>query len=217
MAISTNTKLFDIHEDEDIIEALETLCTFAGMNGNRRILLAIRDAVEACAPHSDDIEGDFAPQSTGDISTVTEEADTNDFRSWMKSMGYNAKQVSAAGDLVGMSSSLAGHSSRGIRDLSLTERLAMAAATVGLHPWTPGAAAEIEAVRTVYDLLKAEVKQASAGGGAEEEAVRTIRAVIRAEALRVATESRQEAGADPETDQAIRSLLQAFSKRASER
>ena len=193
MAISTNTKLWDIHEDKDIIEALETLLALAAVSGgNSRVIVAIRAAIVACKDHSDDIEGDLAPQSTGDLSTVTEEADTNDFRSWMKSMGYNAKQVSAAGDLVGMSSSLAGHSSRGIRELTVTERLAMTAATAGLPPWTRDTAVDIEAVRTVYELLKEEVKQASAGSGAEEEAVRTIRAVIRAEALRVATESRQE-------------------------
>lgn len=146
-----------------------------------------------------------------------DETDNNDFRAWMKSMGFNSKQVSAAGELVGMSSSLAGHSSRGLRDLTTTERLAMAAATAGMPAWSPARAPEIEAIRTLYEMLKAEMKEVSKGGGAEEEAVRTIRAVIRAEALRIATEARQDAGSDPETDHTIRSLLQAFARRANVR
>ncbi|UDF29347.1 UNVERIFIED_ORG: hypothetical protein LHK14_17815 [Roseateles sp. XES5] len=146
-----------------------------------------------------------------------DETENNDFRTWMRSMGFNSKQVSAAGELVGMSSSLAGHSSRGLRDLTSTERLAMAAATAGLPAWSPDSATEIEAIRTLYELLKAEMKEVANGGDAEEEAVRTVRAVIRAEALRVATEARQETGSDPETDRVIRSLLQAFAQRSSAR
>lgn len=156
--------------------------------------------------------------ATTEVPTVADsDSENNDFRTWMKSLGYNSKQVSAAGELVGMSASLAGHSSRGIRELTTTERLAMTAATAGLPAWSPETAAQIEAVRTVYEMLKAEIKEAASAGGAEAEAVRTIRAVIRAEALRIATESRQGHADDPETDQAIRSLLQAFAQRANVR
>lgn len=150
--------------------------------------------------------------------TMTEaEPETNDFRTWMKALGYNAKQVTAAGELLGMSPSLAGHSSRGLRDLTKTERLAMAAATAGLPQWSPDSTAELEAIGTLYGILRAEIQAASSGGAAEADAVRTIRAVIRAEALRVATEGRLGATDDPETDQAILSLLQAAAQRANAR
>lgn len=145
------------------------------------------------------------------------DSETNDFRAWMKSLGFNAKQVSTAGDLVGMSSSLAGHSSRGLRELTKTERLAMAAATAGLPEWEPGAATDLEAVRTIYMLLKDEIGQAKSGSGSEADALRTIRAVIRAEALRIATEARLEKTEDPEGDQAILALLRAAAQRANVR
>lgn len=148
------------------------------------------------------------------IQTV---ADDNEFRVWMKAMGFNSKQVSAAGETIGMSPSLAGHSSRGVRELTQTERLAMAAATAGIPPWTPEAAAEIEAVQTLYTLLKGEIAQAAAGSGAEVEALRTIRAVIRSEALRIATEAQMEKAAAPETDQAILALLRAAVQGANAR
>lgn len=136
-----------------------------------------------------------------------DDSEINDFRAWMKSLGYNAKQVSTAGDLVGMSASLAGHSSRGLRELTKTERLAMAAATASLPEWTPDTAAELEAVRTLYAMLKTEIT-ASTGAAAEAEAVRTIKALIRSEASRIASE-RSSPGQDQETDQAILALLRA--------
>ncbi len=139
---------------------------------------------------------------------VTDEAET-DFRAWMKSMGYHSKQVSTAGEMVGMSPSLAGHSSRGLRELTHTERLAMAAVTAGLPAWSPETSAEIEAVRTLFTMLKGEMAQAQRGAGPEADSIRTIRAVIRSEALRLATESRTPASDDPETDQAILALLRA--------
>lgn len=150
--------------------------------------------------------------------TMTDaDTEANDFRAWMKALGYNAKQVTAAGELLGMSPSLAGHSSRGLRDLTKTERLAMAAATAGLPEWSPETAAEMGAIGTLYGALKAEIQAAMSGGVVEADAVRTIRAVIRAEALRVATEARLGATDDPETDQTILSLLQAAAQRASAR
>jgi hypothetical protein len=154
---------------------------------------------------------------TGDEMMTDAETETNDFRAWMKALGFNAKQVTAAGETIGMSSSLAGHSSRGLRELTMTERLAMAAATAGLPAWTPDTAAELDAVGTLYGAMKAEIQAAKAGGSIEADAVQTIRAVIRAEALRLATEARLGSTEDPAADQAILSLLQAAAQRASAR
>ncbi|MEH7904033.1 hypothetical protein V7794_22820 [Rhizobium laguerreae] len=146
--------------------------------------------------------------ATTEVPTVADENDSNDFRVWMKSMGYNAKQVSNAGELVGMSPSLAGHSSRGLRELTQTERLAMAAATAGIPPWTPENADEIETVRILRRILSDEIVAAQSGVTTQEEAVRTIKALIRSEAYRIALESRSNA-ADPETDRTILDLLRA--------
>lgn len=153
-----------------------------------------------------------------EVSSVTAaEPEANDFRAWMKALGYNAKQVTSAGELLGMSPSLAGHSSRGLRDLTKTERLAMAAATAGLPQWSPDSAADLEVIGKLYSILRAEIQAATAGGSIEADAVRTIRAVIRAEALRLATETRLGSTEDPAADQAILSLLQAAVQRASAR
>ena len=147
---------------------------------------------------------------TTEVASVADAGnEDNDFRRWMKAMGFNAKQVSYAGDQVGMSPSLAGHSSRGLRELSYTERMAMAAATVGLPEWNPETAGEIEAMRTLHQVLRTELAQAKSGAAPEEDAVRTIRAIIRSEAHRLATEGRPARTEDPETDRAILDLLRA--------
>ncbi|EJB02916.1 hypothetical protein Rleg9DRAFT_1731 [Rhizobium leguminosarum bv. trifolii WSM597] len=135
--------------------------------------------------------------------------ESNDFRSWMKSMGYNAKQVSVAGEVLGMSPSLAGHSSRGLRELTKTERLAMAAATTGIPEWSPANEPELMAVRMLYTILTDEIQRVAVGSDPEMEALRAIRAVIRSEAYRLATESRLEPSPDPETDKAILDVLRA--------
>jgi len=109
--------------------------------------------------------------------------ETNDFRAWMKAMGFNAKQVGQAGELIGMASAMAGRTGRSERELTETERLAMSAATAGLPAWSPEAAAEIEAIRTLYTMLKREMDQAGAGSGAEVDAVKTTRALIRLSAI----------------------------------
>lgn len=139
------------------------------------------------------------------------ENDSNDFRAWMKSLGFNAKQVSAAGELVGMSPSLAGHSSRGLRELTQTERLAMAAATAGLPAWSPETAAEIEAVRSLYTGLKGEMQANGGASGVEAQAIQTIHALIRSEAARIAAERAKPQGLDEEVSRAIRDLLKAAS------
>ncbi|NEH72301.1 hypothetical protein [Rhizobium leguminosarum] len=155
--------------------------------------------------------------ATTEVPTVADENDSNDFRVWMKSLGYNAKQVSNAGELVGMSPSLAGHSSRGLRELTYTERLAMAAATAGIPAWTPEKADEIETVRILRRILSDEIFAAQSGVATQEEAVRTIKALIRSEAYRIASESKSTNAADPETDRTILALLRAAVQGTSER
>lgn len=145
------------------------------------------------------------------------ENETNDFRAWMKSMGFNAKQVTAAGEIVGMSPSLAGHSSRGLRDLTQTERLAMAAATAGLPAWSPESASEIEAVRTIYSVLKAETEASGGVSGTEAQAIQTINALIRSEAARIAAERSRPQGVGDEISRAIRDLLRAASLYTNDR
>lgn len=146
--------------------------------------------------------------ATTEVASVADE-ESNDFRLWMKSLGYNAKQVSTAGEVVGMSPSLAGHSSRGLRELTYTERLAMAAATAGIPAWSPETADDIETVRVLRRILNDEVFAAKSGAGSEVEAVRAIKAVIRSEAHRLAMASQSGTAEDSTTDQAILALLRA--------
>ncbi len=140
--------------------------------------------------------------------------ESNDFRAWMRSMGYNAKQVGQAGESIGMAAAMAGRTGRSERDLADTERLAMSAATVGLPAWTPDSAVELDAVRTLYTMLKAELAQ-SKDSAAEAEAVRTIKALIRSEASRIASERSAPHGQDQETDQAILALLRSAARGTS--
>jgi hypothetical protein len=63
---------------------------------------------------------------------------TNDFREWCKRLGFNGKQLSAAGSLIGISARNSSLTASGHRELSPSERLAMSAVRVGLLPWTPG-------------------------------------------------------------------------------
>lgn len=59
----------------------------------------------------------------------------SEFRIWMRAMGLNAKQVSTAAEMLGITTVVASHLSRGKRELSRQERLAMAALLAGLKPW----------------------------------------------------------------------------------
>ncbi len=59
----------------------------------------------------------------------------SEFRTWMRAMGLNFKQVSTAAEMLGITTVVASHLSRGKRELSQQERLAMAALLAGLKPW----------------------------------------------------------------------------------
>lgn len=76
----------------------------------------------------------------------------NDFRRWLVACGHNAKQVSAAGALIGLTDRAALARYRGELPLNLTERLAMTAARLGLPPWSPDTAGEVEGAGEALDL-----------------------------------------------------------------
>lgn len=80
-------------------------------------------------------------------------ADENDFREWMRVAGFNGREVTKAGEAIGMPQSIAKNTSRGARELSETERLAMSAALAGLPPWTPEKTEAIKAAGVAADLI----------------------------------------------------------------
>lgn len=135
--------------------------------------------------------------------------ESNDFKAWMKAMGFNAKQVSNAGEAIGMSPSLAGHTSRGLRELTMTERLAMAAYATNISPWTRDNASFLEAINAIMVLIDQELLMGSPDALREAEAVRTIKALIRSEASRIASERSSPQGREQEMDQAILALLRS--------
>lgn len=63
----------------------------------------------------------------------------NHFRDWCTRLGFNdKKQLSVAGELLGMERRTASKTANGHRELTQVERLAMSAIRAGLQPWTPG-------------------------------------------------------------------------------
>lgn len=61
-----------------------------------------------------------------------------DFRIWAELMGFHGQSISKAARLIGIETpTLASKLNTGGRELTLTERLAMAAIRAGLEPWSP--------------------------------------------------------------------------------
>lgn len=79
----------------------------------------------------------------------------SEFRAWMQAMGFNGKQVTKAGDMIGMGRSTALMSYRGERRLTKTERLAMAAVVSQALPWSPDTHPQIAAAGKVIAAVKA--------------------------------------------------------------
>lgn len=78
-----------------------------------------------------------------------------DFAAWMEKMGYHGKQVSAAGEAIGLDMrGTPGRLYRGERHLTDTERLAMAAVRAGLPAWTPETDQEIADVRALREIIE---------------------------------------------------------------
>ncbi|QPC87102.1 hypothetical protein GA830_10385 [Mesorhizobium sp. NBSH29] len=95
----------------------------------------------------------------------------NNFQEWMEKMGFNRKQVSEAGALIGFRKDLASLVSRGARELSETERLALAAVRAGLPAWTPetdAAIADVGAVQRIIERAVARQEPSSSASASEE-------------------------------------------------
>lgn len=78
----------------------------------------------------------------------------SDFKQWMDSLGFNGKEVTKAGEAIGIGSTGSKERYRGERELSFTERLAMAALSAGLPPWHPSTAQEIQSCRQILDSVR---------------------------------------------------------------
>lgn len=76
------------------------------------------------------------------------------FSLWRDAMGFNKKQVSAAGALLGLGTAATIKRSRGLTEPSQMELLAMSALRAGLPPWSPKAEAEIAAVRAAMEMFR---------------------------------------------------------------
>lgn len=79
----------------------------------------------------------------------------NDFKKWMEDCGFNGKQVTAAGEAIGVGQSMATRLSRGLTELTNLERMAMSASILGLEPWHPGMT---EGIRSMKTSLEAKAK-----------------------------------------------------------
>lgn len=82
----------------------------------------------------------------------------SEFRTWMRAMGLNSKQVSTAAEMLGITTVVASHLSRGKRELTQQERLAMAALLAGLKPWDESRVEEclgVKAMITIASNLRA--------------------------------------------------------------
>lgn len=76
------------------------------------------------------------------------------FALWLAALGFNKKQVSKAGELIGMTTFASVRRNTGDVEPSTTELLAMAAVRAGLPPWSPKADAEIAAVGQAVALVR---------------------------------------------------------------
>ena len=70
---------------------------------------------------------------------------------WLEQMGFNGKQVSAAAEQIGLSGRQLTRKRDGEAELTLQDRLAMAAARAGLQPWTPETDRDLAMVRALRD------------------------------------------------------------------
>jgi len=79
----------------------------------------------------------------------------NIFREWMHRMGFNGKQVTKAGNAIGMTGVRSIQATgTGEREVTETERLAMSAVAAGLEPWSPDYHDKLVKVRSVMDLIE---------------------------------------------------------------
>ena len=81
--------------------------------------------------------GAVAPMRQSPARPTLEPGDS-DFKKWATAMGFTGREVGKAGEAIGIGMTSAREHYRGETEVSLTERLAMAAVAAGLPAWTPG-------------------------------------------------------------------------------
>ena len=78
----------------------------------------------------------------------------NIFREWLARMGFNQRQVTKGGNLIGMMGDRSiSATNSGTREATMTERLAMAAVAAGLEPWAPENHDKLVAIRAVAEAI----------------------------------------------------------------
>lgn len=78
----------------------------------------------------------------------------SEFREWMRVAGFNAKQVTKAGEAIGVAGWYASDLSRGERPLSVHDRMAMSAHLAGLKPWTAEESDELIAQKQLVETAR---------------------------------------------------------------
>ncbi len=86
----------------------------------------------------------------------------SDFKKWMDSLGYHGKEVTKAGETIGVGSTASKLRYRDEAPLTFTERLAMAAVAAGLPAWHPSTDQEIAACRQILETVRGAVPVLSA-------------------------------------------------------
>lgn len=77
----------------------------------------------------------------------------SDFKKWATSLGYNGKEVTKAGESIGIGQTSSRERYRGDKELSLTERLAMSAIAAGLPPWSPSSSEQVETAKRTLEFV----------------------------------------------------------------
>ena len=78
----------------------------------------------------------------------------NYFKEWLARMGFNQRQVTMGGNLIGMMGERSiSATSSGDREATMTERLAMSAVAAGLEPWSPEYHKKLETIRGIMDMI----------------------------------------------------------------
>lgn len=80
------------------------------------------------------------------------------FGQWLTAMGFNGKQVSKGGALLGLGNQASVRRNLGDVESELVEQFAMSALRAGLPPWSPKTDAEIAAVGEVRRFMLAAVE-----------------------------------------------------------
>lgn len=88
-------------------------------------------------------------------------ANETDFATWVSLLGFNGKQVSQAGEKIGMKTTTSSMSALGKRELTLQDRLAMAAVLADLPPFDPTNADYIKAIGVLKKVIDDEIERRS--------------------------------------------------------